>query len=154
MLEKVAGANILIVDNDRLHAENMYQMLNENYEVTITYNTPEALRKIEYNHYDLVISEILMPNMSGLALTEHIRSKYTSFDLPIILFTASNYNDERSSAFIVGANDFVEKPIDIIELKSRVYSLIMLKKSIKEHLRMEAAWLQAQIRPHFLFNTL
>jgi len=56
--------------------------------------------------------------------------------------------------FQSGANDYVTKPVDSLELKTRVKALIELKQSIKERLQMEAAWLQAQIKPHFLINTI
>ncbi|HER2178037.1 TPA: histidine kinase, partial [Streptococcus pyogenes] len=56
--------------------------------------------------------------------------------------------------FLWGANDYVLKPVDGMELKSRVRALTDLKQSVRERLRMEAAWLQAQIQPHFLYNTL
>src|SRR5699024_5323800 len=92
--------------------------------------------------------------MSGLELVAEIRKGYTSYELPIILTAASSLIDEKYKAFLAGANDFILKPIDAIELKSRIYSFVMLRKSVKERLDMEAAWLQAQIRPHFLFNTL
>lgn len=150
----IKNAKVLLVDYDRLNAESFYQILTGSYDVTVVHSSEKALQKIEYERYDIVLSEVLMPRISGLMLTKRIREKFNSYELPIILFTTSNFNDEKYTAFSLGANDFILKPIDAIELKSRIYSFIVLKRSIKEHLKMEAAWLQAQIRPHFLFNTL
>src|SRR5699024_3715868 len=58
------------------------------------------------------------------------------------------------TGFLVGANDYLIKPVDAMELIVRVDSLTNLQASIEERLRMEAAWLQAQIKPHFLLNNL
>lgn len=55
---------------------------------------------------------------------------------------------------IAGEDDYVKKPMEYIELKARVNALIRVKHSSEERLRMEGAWLQSQIQPHFLFNTL
>lgn len=152
--EVAEGARILMIDYDHLNTEVLYNILSEDYDVTIVYNAHVALQKIKQESYDLIISEIMMPQMSGLELTRQIRKQYTTYELPIILVTAGNLVNEKYTAFTIGANDFIVKPVDAIELKSRIYSFVMLKRSIKERLNMEAAWLQAQIRPHFLFNTL
>src|SRR5690625_2915531 len=114
----------------------------------------EALSIIDTGRYDLVISDVMMPNMSGYELTENIRKQFTISELPIILLTARHQLEDIYAGFHAGANDYVAKPVDALELKARVKALTDLKQSIYEQLRMEAAWLQAQIQPHFLFNTI
>jgi len=74
--------------------------------------------------------------------------------LQILLLTAKSGSEDMEKGFYSGANDYVTKPIDSSELRSRVNALTEVKKSARERLRMESAWLQAQIQPHFLFNTL
>src|SRR5699024_72971 len=83
-----------------------------------------------------------------------IRKQFTVAELPILLLTARNRDIDTYTGFRSGANDYVTKPVDAMELKARVQALIGLRQAVKEQLKMEAAWLQAQIQPHFLFNTL
>src|SRR5690625_7724184 len=96
----------------------------------------------------------MMPTMSGYELTRSIRERFTISELPILLLTARSNPEDIYTGFLAGANDYVTKPVDAVELNVRVHALSNLQASIHERLWMEAAWLQAQIRPHFLLNTL
>ncbi|MYL57734.1 response regulator [Virgibacillus halodenitrificans] len=149
-----ATSNVLIVDDDPVNLKILCKLLDENYHLGTARNGEEALNRLTDKQWDLIISDVMMPNMSGYQLTREIRKQYTVSELPILLLTARNQTEDIHTAFDAGANDYIAKPVDRVELLSRVKSLIDLKVSIHEHLRMEAALLQAQIRPHFLFNTL
>ena len=96
----------------------------------------------------------MMPHMSGYELTQKVREHFNISELPILLLTARSQPEDVYTGFLSGANDYVTKPVDAMELKYRVWSLTTLKQTINDRLRMEAAYLQAQIHPHFLFNTL
>lgn len=96
----------------------------------------------------------MLPHMSGYELAKQIREQFSISELPILFLTARQQSEDIRLAFLNGANDYVKKPIEYIELKSRVDALIQVKQSSEERLRFEAAWLQAQIQPHFFFNTL
>ncbi|WP_449600785.1 histidine kinase [Paenibacillus sp. Marseille-Q9583] len=78
------------------------------------------------------------------------------FLLVISAITTVLIDDDKLiyTGFVSGANDYVMKPMNAMELRGRVRSLTDLKQSVNERLRLEAAYLQAQIQPHFLFNTL
>lgn len=91
---------------------------------------------------------------SGYQLTETIRRQFSMSVLPILLLTVRGQLEDINTGFHAGANDYVAKPMDMIELKARANALTTLKRSVLEQLQMEAVWLQAQIQPHFLFNTL
>lgn len=147
-------ANILVVDDDPINLKIIKNMLESDYSIMTATSGNEALDLIDSYGYDLIISDIMMPHMSGYEFTQRVRERYTLFELPILLLTARHQAEDIYTGFLSGANDYVSKPVDAIELKARVNSLIHLKLSVQEQLRMETAWLQAQIRPHFLFNTL
>src|SRR5699024_641867 len=114
----------------------------------------KALQLLEIGEWDLVIADVMMPRMSGYELTEEIRKKFTVAEIPILLLTARSQEVDIYTGFHSGANDYVTKPANALELKARVKALSGLRQAVKEQLKMEAAWLQAQIQPHFLFNTL
>ncbi|MEF2245524.1 ATP-binding protein [Paenibacillus sp. IITD108] len=147
--------NILIVDDDPINLKVLVDLLGtENYNVTSASSAQEALKLIVVGQWDLIILDVMMPYMSGYELTRKIREQITIAELPILLLTARNKPEDIYAGFVAGANDYITKPVDAIELKYRVWSLTTLKQSVDEKLRMEAAYLQAQIHPHFLFNTL
>src|SRR5690625_5750774 len=83
----------------------------------------------------------MMPRMSGYELTRIIRKRFTISELPILLLTARNRPEDIENGFLAGANDYVTKPVDAVELKSRVNALTEVRKSSRERLRMESAWL-------------
>lgn len=75
-------------------------------------------------------------------------------ELPIIVLTACNSQEDIAAAFAAGANDFVAKPFASQEIRSRVRTLLSLQKAVKDVVRAEMAFLQSQIKPHFLYNAL
>lgn len=148
-------AKILAVDDDPVNLRVLANLLSEDqYEVELVTSGKEALKQLEKKEWDLIISDVMMPTMSGYELTRAIREKFSTSELPILLLTARSDSEDIYTGFLAGANDYVTKPVDAVELNIRVHALTDLQASINERLWMESAWLQAQIRPHFLLNTL
>ncbi|SDF92490.1 His Kinase A (phospho-acceptor) domain-containing protein [Fontibacillus panacisegetis] len=146
---------ILVVDDDPMNLNVLESILTlEQYDMICVTSGQQALDVLESKEWDLVISDVMMPHMSGYELTRMIRSRFTLTELPILLLTARSQPEDIENGFLAGANDYVTKPVDALELRSRVRALTTVKQTVRERLQMEAAWLQAQIQPHFLFNTL
>lgn len=146
---------ILAVDDDIVNLNILVSLLSlEQYDIVTVTNPHEALELIGSGDWDLVISDVMMPHMSGYELTRMIRKRYDIAELPVLLITARNRPEDIANGFHAGANDYVTKPVEPLELQARVSMLAHLRKSARELVRMEAAWLQAQIEPHFYFNTL
>ncbi|WP_238655835.1 ATP-binding protein [Paenibacillus piscarius] len=146
---------LLIIDDDPVNLQVLEAILPpDGYDVTMTTSAKQALAVLDTKEWDLVISDIMMPVMSGYELTRRIRERYTFTELPVLLLTARSQPQDIQGGFRAGANDYVTKPVEAVELKLRIKALITIKQSIREQLRLEAGWLQAQIQPHFLFNAL
>ncbi|MBD2844107.1 response regulator [Paenibacillus sp. IB182496] len=146
---------LLIVDDDPVNLSSLQALLQAmHYEVVCADSGTAALRLLERERFTLIIADVMMPRMSGYALCEAIRRRFTLSELPVLLLTARNQPEDIQAGFRAGANDYVTKPADAAELEARVRALAELQRSVAERLRYEAAWLQAQIQPHFLFNTL
>ncbi|MFD0717662.1 ATP-binding protein [Paenibacillus sp. GCM10027626] len=146
---------ILAVDDDPINLNVLVGILStEPYHITAAYSAQEVLDLLETQQWDLLIADVMMPRMSGYELTQRVRERYSVSELPVLLLTARSQPVDIYTGFLAGANDYVTKPADALELKYRVRSLVTLKQSIHDRMRIEAAYLQAQIQPHFLFNTL
>ncbi|MEK8131640.1 ATP-binding protein [Paenibacillus filicis] len=155
--EHEAGmAEILIIHDDPISLHALVNILSmDAYRVTVVRGGREALDKLyRLQRVDLVIVDRILQDMSGLEICRHIRKHFTLFELPILLLTSGSFPDHAITASQAGANDCIAKPVEASELRVRVRTLIQLKHSVGERIRMELAFLQAQIKPHFLFNTL
>lgn len=147
--------HVLAVDDDPVNLKVLAHILPAGqYRLEAAYSGEQALVKLEQRQWDLVIADVMMPGMSGYELTRRIRERFTLYELPVILLTARSEPADTYAGFAAGANDYVSKPVDALELRYRARSLSSQKQAVGERLRMEAAYLQAQIHPHFLFNTL
>jgi two-component system sensor histidine kinase ChiS len=146
---------VLVVDDDPVNLNILFNILDsERYEVVTVTNGMEALATLDTRVWDIIIADVMMPQMSGYELSSTIRERFSMSELPILLLTARSRPEDIEAGFHSGANDYVTKPVEAKELRARVRALTEMRGSVRERLRMEAAWLQAQIRPHFLFNTL
>jgi sensor histidine kinase YesM len=115
----------------------------------------QALAELERRtDWELVVADTLLPVLSGHELCRQIRQRMPITDLPVLLMTKRSGAVDLLVGFESGANDMIAKPLDPIEFTGRVRTLIRLKRSVREQLRTEMALMQAQIRPHFLYNTL
>lgn len=146
---------IIVVDDDPINLRVIEVVLhNEHYDVTPVLSGAEVIQLLEQRDYDLIISDVMMPHMSGFELVKNIRKRFTMSELPILLLTSRGQVHDVEHGFNVGANDYITKPIDAVELKSRVRALTDVRSAAQDSLYLETVFLQAQIQPHFIFNTI
>lgn len=120
---------ILVVDDTAANLRVVEAMLGPlgTYEIVTAASGQEALEKLATHPPDLVLSDIVMPGMSGYDLCRKIREDPATRFLPVVMVTASG-DQERVQAIEAGADDFMQKPYNQLELRSRVASLIRLKQ--------------------------
>lgn len=150
------AGRVLIVDDDPVNRRVLLNLLSTaGYEAEAVSGGAEALARIEEKaDFELVVTDWMMPGMSGLELCRQLRERYTLAGLPILLLTARGLPEDIRAGFEAGASDFLSKPVDAGELRARVRTLIGMRRSAEEAIRTEMAFLQAQIKPHFLYNAL
>lgn len=102
------------------------KLRKEGYEVTSATDGREALKAIEANNPDLIITDILMPYTSGLELIGIVKSNPAT-SIPILVISALGEEDTVMEAFQLGADDFLTKPFNPVELSLRVKRLLKLK---------------------------
>lgn len=148
--------SILAVDDERANLKVLLNvLLMEKFNVTAVTSGEEALKELEGGlKYDLCILDLMMPRISGIEVCKKIREKYSALDLPVLMLTAKSDPNDLLLGFETGANDFLIKPYNLEEMKARVNTLLQLRKSVGSVIASETAFLQAQIKPHFLYNAL
>ncbi len=111
-------ANILIVDDEQSIVDLLEVYLrNENYNVFKFYNGHDALQCIEKEEIDLAILDIMLPDMSGLAICQRIREKH---NFPVIMLTAKDEEIDKITGLTLGADDYITKPFRPLEMVARV----------------------------------
>lgn len=124
--------NILVVEDDKNLQKLMTAVLKQNgYDVLIAKDGVQALSVIDKSHVDLIISDIMMPNMDGYRLTDELRK--SNYNLPILMVTAKDTLDDKKKGFLVGTDDYMVKPIDMDEMILRVAALLRRSRIINEH---------------------
>ncbi len=150
---------ILIVDDDQLNLDLLEACLataEEEYIILKAKNGAEALKIIENTRPDLVLLDIMMPVMNGYEVCKAIKNNPDTHFLPVIMITALHDKENKIKGIEVGADDFLTKPVDRIELLTRVKSLLLTKtlhdnlenhyKLLKKELAM-AKFLQQSLLP-------
>ncbi|MBZ9686564.1 response regulator [Clostridium estertheticum] len=129
---------ILIVDDEYVNRKVLKNYLsNDTFEVLEASSGTEALRIVEENaDLDLVILDMMMPDILGYKVCEIIREKQSIFELPVLIMTADSSLEHLVISFECGANDYLRKPFNIHELLCRINTLITLKHSVKQALSL------------------
>lgn len=135
---------VLAVDDDPMNREMVARRLRLlGYEVATAEDGPSALERIEKESFDLVLLDVVMPDVSGLVVLETVRAQYDRGDLPIIMTTALDASTDVVEALRLGANDYVTKPLDMAIVVARIDTQLGLKQArdkVRElNLRLEAA---------------
>lgn len=120
---------ILVVDDEKLLVKGIkFNLENEGYRVDAAYDGEEAVNLARSEEYDLIIMDLMMPKMNGLDACMKIRE---FSKVPIIMLTARGEDTDKILGFEYGADDYITKPFNILELKARVRALLR-RSSIKE----------------------
>ncbi len=123
--------SILIVEDDKRVADLLKAGLEENgYHVTAAYDGIMALRLFRANNFQLVVSDIVLPQMNGFELCREIRKIHAG--VPILMLSALGTTDDKLDGFDAGADDYMVKPFDFRELTARIRAL--LKRQMETNL--------------------
>lgn len=123
--------NILLVEDDEKLNKLFYTVLSkQGFNIYSAHDGVEAFDIMENNHIDLIISDIMMPNMDGYEFTESIR-KFDA-EIPILMITAKDDFRSKQKSFLIGIDDYMVKPIDVNEMILRVNALLRRSKIVHD----------------------
>jgi phosphoserine phosphatase RsbU/P len=129
--------NILIVDDEPINVLLLESLLKSKYNTTTAENGLEAYNKIMETPPDIVLLDILMPYMDGFETLEKIRTNKNLANIIVIMITAKVEKDDVKKAMLLGADDYIKKPIDATELYTKIDIHARLKKSQEQILEYQ-----------------
>ncbi|MCC3375072.1 histidine kinase [Cohnella sp. REN36] len=147
---------VLVVDGELVHTELVVGLLaREGYRVLTAHTGEEALRIVaQPDRPDIVLLDVLLPGGQSYEISRRIRRRFSPIDLPLLFVTGRSTPADVEAGLAAGGNDFLKKPIDPGEVRVRIRTLLAMKRLAKEAAQSEMAFLQSQIKPHFLYNAL
>lgn len=131
-------ARILVVDDIKANVDLLKSRLEAEYFDALTaYSAPEALEILKTESVDIVLLDIMMPGMDGFEMCERMKADPAISHIPVVMVTALDQPADRNRGLEVGADDFLTKPVNEIQLMARVKSLVRLKL-LTDELRLRA----------------
>lgn len=122
--------SLLIVDDEEMNRDMLSQRLElKGYSVTSADNGRQALALIERHSFDLVLLDVMMPDLNGLEVLRILRQDFAPAELPVIMVTARDQSHDVVEAFNLGSNDYVTKPIDFPVVLARIATQVSHKRA-------------------------
>ena len=121
-------SRLLIADDNQQNCELLEAYLSdEDYEITFASDGQETLDKVAESHPDLILLDIMMPKLSGYEVCGTLKNDSKTEGIPILMVTALNKQGDIEKAVAAGCDDFLTKPVNGLELKTRVKSLLRVR---------------------------
>lgn len=154
MMDKDQVSKILIVDDVQLNLDLMKEILSEKgYQIATAINGKSAIAKAKAHKFDLILLDVILPDVDGFEVCSHLKSSQQTQDIPIIFLTAKKEKDSIIQGFNLGAVDYIPKPFSKEELLARVNLHLTLRKYQDELIRSkEMAEASAKAKAIFLAN--
>src|SRR5215216_5451514 len=121
---------LLVEDEENLHEALKLNLELEGYEITSAFTGSEALQKVQSEYFDLIILDVMLPDVDGISITETIRVQNNH--VPILILSAKNTSSDRVLGLKKGADDYLTKPFNLEELLLRVHKLIQKNKRLQD----------------------
>jgi len=125
-------ATILAVDDETINLNILIDLLGDSYDVVVARNGEKALKQVAKREVDLILLDIMMPEMDGYEVCRILKSKPETADIPILFITAKTDDESIVKGFETGGVDYITKPFRPIELLARVKTHLKLSQTLQE----------------------
>lgn len=129
-------AKLLIIEDNVEMRTYLRRNLEDCYEIFEASDGVEGMESIQKNIPDIIVSDLMMPNMNGLELCEKVKSNMVTSHIPLIILTAKVNEETAYEGFSFGADDYITKPFSMKLLKIRIEKLIEKNEKLREHFRL------------------
>lgn len=126
-MKELSECRILIVDDVKANVDVLVEALRGEYKLSVAMGGEAALRNVEKTPPDLVLLDIMMPDIDGYEVCRRLRASEATREIPIMFLSALEDVQNKARGFELGANDYLTKPFEILEVKARVRSLLKAK---------------------------
>jgi sigma-B regulation protein RsbU (phosphoserine phosphatase) len=126
-IKELSECRVLIVDDVKANVDILVEALRGQYKLSVALDGESALRNVEKNIPDLVLLDIVMPGIDGYEVCRRLRASQQAREIPIMFLSALEDVKDKARGFEMGANDYLTKPFEILEVKARVRSLLKAK---------------------------
>lgn len=126
-------STILIIDDESIARDVLEGLLhNQGYRLVFAASGPEALAYLEKETPDAILLDVMMPEMDGFTVCRRIKTDPRWQQIPVIIVTILGSKEDLARGFEAGADDFISKPVDALELRARVRSMVRIKRQYDE----------------------
>jgi two-component system response regulator VicR len=130
-------AKILVVDDEKLIVKGIrFSLMQDGYEVDCAYDGKEALELAKATAYDMILLDVMLPEMDGFEVCQQIRE---FSDVPIIMLTAKGEDMDKILGLDYGADDYITKPFNILEVKARIKAIMRRTDAVRKASEKKAA---------------
>lgn len=129
--------SVLVVEDKREMRSLLEEILKDDFTLTFAIDGEEGIKKAQNEQPDLIVSDVMMPKLDGIELTELIRQEFETSHIPIILLTAKSEQEDRLQGLETGADDYLTKPFSPKELRVRIKNLIKQREQLRERFAKE-----------------
>ncbi len=130
-MKTLSKNKILLVDDTKINIDILVQTLKDQYKLGVALNGKKALQYLKSNSVDLILLDILMPEMDGFEVCFKLKEDPATQNIPVIFITAVEDIEHKTKGFELGAVDYITKPFDITEVKARIKTHLMLKNALE-----------------------
>lgn len=135
----LSGSRVLIADDNEQNRELLDAYLaDEDYEILMANDGQQTMEVVDAQQPDLILLDIMMPRMSGYEVCEQLKADPEKRSIPVLMVTALNEMGDIEKAVNAGCDDFLTKPVNQLELKTRVRSLLRVRHLASERDRLLA----------------
>jgi phosphoserine phosphatase RsbU/P len=126
-MKELSECRVLVVDDVKANVDMLVEALRGDYKLSVALGGEAALRAVQKSPPDLLLLDIVMPDLDGYEVCRRLRADSATRDIPIMFLSSLEDVQDKARGFELGANDYLTKPFEILEVKARVRSLVKAK---------------------------
>ena len=120
---------VLVVDDEAININLLVELLKDEYRTIVATNGEQAIRRVQENTPDLILLDVMMPDMDGFEVCRRLKTAEKTKEIPIVFVTAMDKHDDEATGLDIGAVDYIRKPFPPSVVRARVRNLLELKQA-------------------------